>query len=339
MPSISIIMPVYKTGKYLAQAVQSVLAQTYADWELILIDDGSPDDSGTLCDTLALRDVRIRVLHTQNRGQGAARNTGLDSAAGVYVVFADSDDVLLPQMLAVLVQKMQGGKDFVRCRFARFYQDDVSQRIEEKEPAADMKDAAMVRAEMLLPMLGASSTEKALCGTACTTLYKLSVIRRFHLHFSAAQQVQSEDLLFNLAYFSCAQSGSSVAEVLYLYRMHEASFSHAVTPETMVRLLRLDTMLAQAVQEQCAAENIQQRLDARLLDGVSVCAKNAALLPKPAAKAQLQLIAVHPRIRGALCGKAGHSGSFLLRLFCFLLRNRLLGVFRLLAGLYGRMQK
>lgn len=91
-PAISIIVPVYNVKPYLDRCVSSVLAQTFTDWELMLIDDGSTDGSGEVCDACARRDPRVRVIHQPNSGVSAARNRGLDKARGEYVMFLDADD-------------------------------------------------------------------------------------------------------------------------------------------------------------------------------------------------------------------------------------------------------
>lgn len=92
MPFFSIIVPVYKVEKYLKQCVESVLAQSYANYELILVDDGSPDQCPEICDEFALMDQRVRVIHKENGGASTARNVGLDVAIGEYILFLDSDD-------------------------------------------------------------------------------------------------------------------------------------------------------------------------------------------------------------------------------------------------------
>lgn len=96
-PEISVIVPVYRVEKYLNDCIDSILAQTFADFELILVDDGSPDSCPALCDAAAARDSRIRVIHQKNRGLSGARNAGLDAAEGEWIAFVDSDDMLLPQ--------------------------------------------------------------------------------------------------------------------------------------------------------------------------------------------------------------------------------------------------
>ena len=101
MPLISVIVPVYKVETYLPTCVDSILSQTFSDFELILVDDGSPDACGAMCDGYAREDSRIRVIHQKNGGLSAARNTGLDIAKGEYVTFVDSDDVIAPDCLQV----------------------------------------------------------------------------------------------------------------------------------------------------------------------------------------------------------------------------------------------
>lgn len=99
-PKVSVIVPVYKVEKYLPECIESVLAQTFTDFELILVDDGSPDNSGKICDDYAARDPRIRVFHKENGGVSSARNLGLDNARGEWVAFVDGDDLLKPRMFS-----------------------------------------------------------------------------------------------------------------------------------------------------------------------------------------------------------------------------------------------
>ena len=99
-PKISIIVPVYKVEQYLPRCIDSILAQTFTDFELLLIDDGSPDRSGEICDEYALKDSRIRVFHKENGGVSSARNMGLDNAKGEWITFCDSDDYYVDKTLA-----------------------------------------------------------------------------------------------------------------------------------------------------------------------------------------------------------------------------------------------
>lgn len=102
MPLISVIVPIYKCEEYLETCVDSILNQTFTDFEIILVDDGSPDNSGKICDDLARKHNKITVLHQENQGQAAARNNGVKIARGEWLHFVDSDDLIHPQMLESL---------------------------------------------------------------------------------------------------------------------------------------------------------------------------------------------------------------------------------------------
>ena len=116
MPELSIIVPVYKVEKYLPRCIDSILAQTFGDFELILIDDGSPDGCGRICDEYARKDKRIVVIHQKNMGVSAARNAGLDIARGRYIGFVDSDDWIEPQMYEVMMDAIrENGADMAVC--------------------------------------------------------------------------------------------------------------------------------------------------------------------------------------------------------------------------------
>lgn len=122
---VSIIMPVYQVEAFLPQSLDSILAQTFPHWELIAVDDGSRDSSGTICDQYAQKDSRIRVIHTENAGAAAARNTGMAHARGEYILFADGDDYLQSNMLARMYETIHGsGYDLVVCNFRRVYPDE-----------------------------------------------------------------------------------------------------------------------------------------------------------------------------------------------------------------------
>ena len=115
MPLISVIVPVYKTRRYLRQCVDSIRSQSYVNLEILLVDDGCPEGSGVLCDELAKEDPRIRVIHKENGGQSSARNAGLDAMQGEYVGFVDSDDWIAPEMYETLFQRMLKENDQVSC--------------------------------------------------------------------------------------------------------------------------------------------------------------------------------------------------------------------------------
>ena len=115
-PKISIIVPIYKCEDYIEEMLHSLLQQTLSDIQIILVDDGSPDNSGKICDDYALKDKRIIVIHQENQGAGMARNTGLDNATGEYIGFCDSDDwIELDMYEKMYKQASMFDVDIVRC--------------------------------------------------------------------------------------------------------------------------------------------------------------------------------------------------------------------------------
>lgn len=126
LPLISVIVPVYRVEKYLDHCIRSITEQTYPNLEILLVDDGSPDGSGAICDHWAEKDSRIRVIHQQNAGAGAARNTALDAAAGELIAFVDSDDYLHPNMFRHLHSLMKDGVDIAECEISLTETDELS---------------------------------------------------------------------------------------------------------------------------------------------------------------------------------------------------------------------
>ena len=102
MPAVSVILPVYNVAPWLPPCLESIAAQTFRDYQLILVDDGSTDESGALCDEWAARDPQCLVIHQKNKGLSGARNAGLEKAVGEYIAFVDTDDLILPRYLELL---------------------------------------------------------------------------------------------------------------------------------------------------------------------------------------------------------------------------------------------
>ena len=134
-PKVSVIVPVYKAEKYLRKCVDSILAQTFKDFEVLLVDDGSPDKSGEICEEYAKKDPRVRVFHKENGGVSSARQCGLDNARGEYTIHADPDDWVEPNMLEELYAKAKAeDADMVICDY--YVNDRRGQRYVRQQPSA-----------------------------------------------------------------------------------------------------------------------------------------------------------------------------------------------------------
>ena len=127
---ISVIVPVYKVAPYLDRCVQSIVDQTYENLEIILVDDGSPDNCPAMCDAWAARVSRIRVIHKENGGLSDARNAGMSAAGGEYIAFVDSDDWIEPEMLEGLARAMEtDGSDIAACTVRMVWEDETPDRL------------------------------------------------------------------------------------------------------------------------------------------------------------------------------------------------------------------
>ena len=165
MPTISVIVPIYKVEEYLARCVDSILAQTFTDYELFLVDDGSPDNCGAMCDEYAKKDPRITVIHKQNGGLSDARNAALEVASGEYIAFIDSDDWVAPNHLeSMLAALKEHGADMAVCNFPKVHEDG------RKEPMYHPANELTVRE-------GDEVFETLNQPAACNKLYKASIFK------------------------------------------------------------------------------------------------------------------------------------------------------------------
>lgn len=142
---ISIIVPVYNVEKYIRKCIDSICGQTYSNLEIILIDDGSTDSSGKICDEMAAKDGRILVIHQENKGQSQARNVGLDQAKGEYIAFVDSDDYLSLNMYEYLLKSLkENNADVVRCAIKNVYEGENIEQVEQVDSIVELSLAEMI---------------------------------------------------------------------------------------------------------------------------------------------------------------------------------------------------
>ena len=143
LPLISIIVPVYKVEAYLDRCLESLTCQSYRNLQILLVDDGSPDGSGVICDAWAARDSRITVIHQENRGGGAARNAALDAAEGQLLAFVDSDDYIHPDMYTHLYSLLEMGADIAECGYVDTFDDEAVLGGGSREPKFYTRQEAM----------------------------------------------------------------------------------------------------------------------------------------------------------------------------------------------------
>ena len=207
---ITIIVPVYNIEKYLGYCVDSILSQSYPYFELLLIDDGSKDKSPAICDEYAAKDQRVKVIHKENGGVSAARNSGLDIATGDYICFVDSDDYVHSEMLQTLVEVAQREKcDFVTALEENVYKIELY-RTQESQSKSERQGIS--QGELMEGVFHSQGEEKLLYYHIHSKLYSRKCIGdiRFDKTISL-----SEDLLFNFQVFCNMKKGAVVRQPLY----------------------------------------------------------------------------------------------------------------------------
>jgi len=221
-PKISVIIPVYNVERYLLRCLYSVINQTFHDLEIILVDDGSIDNSGTLCDDIQITDNRIKVIHQPNGGQGNARNNGLKIATGKYISFVDSDDYLKQNMYENLYKQIEN-TNADTCIFG--YHKERNGKIlytKINSITGTFKDNEVIT-NIFLNLLGAEPSYnedfRILWQSPCFSLYSLELIRKYNISFPNEGEFASfsEDVLYNFDYYIHASNVTIVNEAFYYY--------------------------------------------------------------------------------------------------------------------------
>lgn len=226
---ISVIVPVYNAQKYLEETLDAIIAQTYEDYELLLVDDGSKDESPAICDKYAANDKRVKVFHNENMGASGARNFGLRMAQGDYIAFIDSDDIVDKDYLEQLYDKYTKPEvDVVLCGFDRFYKDDLDNKVEyllgneEVTNVTSNKELAMLFTVPKTSLSGVSIWAK---------LYKRSIIVDNNISFPVDISYE-EDCCFNLLYYRHVREAVYIKKNLYHYRQISGSLSKVYKEST-----------------------------------------------------------------------------------------------------------
>lgn len=230
MKLVTIIVPVYNVEKYLNECIQSLRMQTYKNIEIILIDDGSKDSSGEICEALADEDSRIKVIHKENAGLGYARNSGLEIARGEYVTFIDSDDVADADLISRLMKAVQDdGVDTCIGGFKRISENgniEFSEKYEKKiYQGKDVYDKLFAR------MLG-SAVDKhdAIRMSVWNVLYSMKIIKEHNLRFPSEREFISEDIIWDSEYYRFASKVEIIDSIAYNYRITPGSLTQKFKP-------------------------------------------------------------------------------------------------------------
>lgn len=245
-PNISIIVPVFNTGKYLEKCIESILKQTYRNFELILVNDGSTDLSGEICDNYKNIDSRIKVIHQENLGVSSARNKGLEIAQAKYVAFIDSDDWIESSMFEELWRSGTMETDLVLCGL---------QRIDKKNNIiykTSFRDGTQIhcddwKEEDFYILLNSYSLFQPVC-----KLYRLKIIKDEGIRFNPELNF-GEDFIFNINYLKHCKRIQITNKILYNYRSLgqglsstfnlKKAFSYSFTKDSLIKFATTHNVL------------------------------------------------------------------------------------------------
>lgn len=212
MPKVSIVIPIYNAEQYLNKCLDSVLTQTFEDFELLLIDDGSKDNSGKICDDYATRDSRIRVFHKSNGGVSPARNLGLDNVLGEWIYFMDADDELFENSLEFLISGIDDTVDVVMGAYVRSDTNQVYSIYDEPIVITNKEQSVVILYD-----------SRNYQGFMWIRMFRTNIIKKENIRFDISISIK-EDTLFILQYL-CKSRGYTklLAQPIYYYRIHEGS--------------------------------------------------------------------------------------------------------------------
>ena len=242
MPYFSLILPVYNVEKYVKRCVNSLLRQEYTDYEIILVDDGSTDSSGSICDKLADKNNNIFAYHKENGGLSDARNYGMDRAKGNYILFIDSDDWVDEKLLISLHNHLnKSNVDILKFGFQKMQEGNYKNTFFSYFNIG-VYDRRQIEETILPYTIGPKRLfcyEQNACKSVWSHVYSLNFLRENNIRFVSEREILNEDYLFNLHTLLYAKSLEVTHYILYYYDYREGSLSKRYITNEFERKLKL----------------------------------------------------------------------------------------------------
>lgn len=255
-PDISIIIPVYNAASYLHTSVTSLLRQTHKNIEICLVDDGSNDGSGELCDQFAADDDRVRVIHKENAGQGLARNDGLTIATGMYVAFLDADDYWETDACERIWNRICE-TDADLCSFGYCKEKEDGTIIARPIVRETTYKNDEIRTTFLPHYFGDDPTDDNLRGvSACMSCFRRYIVKEHNICFASERKVLSEDTIFNLEFCKYCRIVATIESTILHYVMHAGSHTHRVTMNRLDQTIAFCDILQEYAADYGLADNV-----------------------------------------------------------------------------------
>ena len=332
---VSIVVPVYQAEAWLDRCWRSVQAQRETDWELILVDDGSSDGSGALCDGYAAQDRRVRVIHQENRGLSAARNAGMELASGEYMAFLDSDDRLEPEFLSVMTGLLErSGADCAGCAHYRLWPD--GRRETELLLPEGFYTREQIEEKLVRPLLHDRLEQPLFNGFVWRWLYRTERLRTQGVRFHGAYL---EDEIFLIEHLSQTDSVVVTEQPLYDYWQNPGSVTRSYMPDYPA-VFRASLEAKRQLAERFGVTGIEGWQEHTCWAGLLIAVGNIFARGNPAGffgrRRQLIELTRQPEFARALERLKPHNPAGNKKPVVFLLRTRQLTLLSLLYTLKNR---
>lgn len=272
----SLIIPIYKVEKFLTRCINSIEKQTFNDYEVILVDDGSPDSCPGICDSICAQNKKFRVIHKQNEGLGFARNTGMQYANGDYIVFIDSDDYIENNSLEILYNYLKNNSYPDVCVFGHNIINEMGTKIS-KSKTVDKYFEENEITKYVLPKAFCYSMRKPFdefgIGSAWGSIYKKDFLLKNSIKFKSEREYLSEDLLFSIEVCMKATSILFINYNLYNYCLNGTSLSHSYRPDRLEKSVYLYKYMKCLVKNHNLSDEILFRTIDNFFVNLIVCLK------------------------------------------------------------------
>ena len=280
---ISIVVPVYNVEKYLRTCLDAILKQTIPAHEIIVVDDGSTDNSCNTCDAYANQYAQIKVVHKRNQGLGMARNTGLEHVSGDFVSFVDSDDFIEEKFIETVIKIISNtGCDSCRLSYKKVAENqNFLLAISHKQEIFKDKE---IKNELIPRLIGSAPNRKdSIPVFACGAVFSTKIIQAHKIQFVSEREWISEDLVFNIEYYTYSQHCVLSDYIGYNYRTNPKSLTKTYTADRFEKCLAMYEKERCILIEKALYEKCKYRLDRQLFVFMKVCFKQlrqSQLTPK-----------------------------------------------------------
>lgn len=282
MPVLSVVIPCYNASSTIEECVLSVMNQSLNDLEIIVVDDGSTDDSLDICRRLAEEDDRVFVYTKKNAGQGVARNFGMSRAAGKYIAFVDADDTCNIEMYEALINS---AKKFDADLVFSGYRDIKDGKVVKEHPNIRelLHDDVAIRRYMADLIASSTGNVGSCCVAVWDGIFRLSLLKKYGIEFPSERTVYSEDLVFKLRALKSANTVSFLPDCYYEYHISKSSYSKCIDIHVIDKLVSMYRIIEceffEILEEFCLSSRNASRLFASLRFALRGVPLDAARLP------------------------------------------------------------